>query len=200
MEGPNSNLLYDESEFKVHELSGILPRTADFLFQEVYRLQKQFKREFSISVSSLEIYCENVRDLFSTDNDEQSLNLVTIKGNKVVVQNQTWRKVNSTREFLELIKLSSSKRVFATNGANEHSSRSHHVFQIRIRGQNKAFQDVESLLNIVDLAGSERRFESINGQANAQVNTGEVKRNASKNAKLNTSTNPLPNYLKKETI
>lgn len=32
MEGPNTNLLFDEAEFKVHELSGILPRSADFLF------------------------------------------------------------------------------------------------------------------------------------------------------------------------
>ncbi len=38
MEGPNTDLLYDETEFKVHELSGILPRAADFLFQEIGRL------------------------------------------------------------------------------------------------------------------------------------------------------------------
>jgi kinesin family protein C1 len=99
--------------------------------------------------------------------------------------------------------LSSSKRVFASNGANEHSSRSHHVFQIRIRGQNKAFQDVESLLNIVDLAGSERRFESTttaNANPNAQSTTTDMKRNASKNAKLNTSTSQVPTFLKKEAV
>ena len=38
MEGPNANMLYDEADFKVLELSGILPRAADFLFQEMGRL------------------------------------------------------------------------------------------------------------------------------------------------------------------
>ena len=40
---------------------------------------------------------------------------------------------------------------------NEHSSRSHHVFQIKIMGENNRFEHFESLLNIIDLAGSERR-------------------------------------------
>ena len=31
MEGPHSDLLFDE-EFKLNEMSGILPRTAQFLF------------------------------------------------------------------------------------------------------------------------------------------------------------------------
>ena len=31
MEGPNTELLFGD-DFKVHELSGILPRTAEFMF------------------------------------------------------------------------------------------------------------------------------------------------------------------------
>mmetsp|Transcript_9537 Transcript_9537/g.14592 ORF Transcript_9537/g.14592 Transcript_9537/m.14592 type:complete len:85 (-) Transcript_9537:489-743(-) len=38
-----------------------------------------------------------------------------------------------------------------------HSSRSHHVFQIRISTVDKLGKPQQSLLNIVDLAGSERR-------------------------------------------
>jgi hypothetical protein len=37
MEGPNAELLFDE-DFKVNELSGILPRSAQFLFEEVERI------------------------------------------------------------------------------------------------------------------------------------------------------------------
>ena len=40
MEGPSSELLYDETTFKVHELSGILPRTAEFLFKEIARMKQ----------------------------------------------------------------------------------------------------------------------------------------------------------------
>jgi hypothetical protein len=39
MEGPNAELLFDDN-YKTHELSGILPRTADFLFTEIDRIKK----------------------------------------------------------------------------------------------------------------------------------------------------------------
>jgi kinesin family protein C1 len=65
--------------------------------------------------------------------------------------------VDSAEQFLDFIKLSASKRVFSNNGVNERSSRSHHVFQIRIHGQDLRKGNFESLLNIIDLAGSERR-------------------------------------------
>jgi hypothetical protein len=47
--------------------------------------------------------------------------------------------------------------VFRDNGLNEKSSRSHHIFQIKIHTYNKFGKPTESLLNVVDLAGSERR-------------------------------------------
>ena len=43
---------------------GILPRTAKFLFAELKRVHKKF----TIEISSLEIYCDNIRDLFSESN------------------------------------------------------------------------------------------------------------------------------------
>jgi hypothetical protein len=64
MEGPHSNLLFDEN-YAMHELSGILPRAADYIFKEIKRLKTSFNRQYHIEVSSIEIYCENARDLFS---------------------------------------------------------------------------------------------------------------------------------------
>jgi hypothetical protein len=37
MEGPNSELLFDD-DFKTNEMSGILPRAAEFLFLEIKRI------------------------------------------------------------------------------------------------------------------------------------------------------------------
>jgi hypothetical protein len=37
MEGPHSNFLFDE-QMQLHELSGILPRTACYILKEVERL------------------------------------------------------------------------------------------------------------------------------------------------------------------
>ena len=49
----------------MHELSGILPRTAIFIFKEVQRLQSYIYDEIKVEISALEIYCDEVRDLFS---------------------------------------------------------------------------------------------------------------------------------------
>lgn len=84
------------------------------------------------------------------------MNLITVK-DKVVIQGQTWKKVETLQDFLEYIKLSSRKRIFSCNGVNEHSSRSHHIFQAKIAGQNARYEQFSSILNIIDLAGSERR-------------------------------------------
>ena len=66
MEGPDASLLFDD-DFKINELSGILPRSAEFIFKEIERIKKQFMREYKIEISSLEIYNEQVRDLYSTE-------------------------------------------------------------------------------------------------------------------------------------
>ena len=60
------------------------------------------------------------------------------------------------------IKESSTKRIFRDNGKNCHSSRSHHIFQIRITRTGRTGLKNTSFLNIVDLAGSERREKSNN--------------------------------------
>ena len=58
--------------------------------------------------------------------------------------------------MLQAIKTSSSRRIFGKNGLNDHSSRSHHIFQVKVFGFDKLRKAQTSLLNIVDLAGSER--------------------------------------------
>jgi kinesin family member C1 len=47
MEGPDSSLLFD-SEMKLTEVCGILPRTACFLLSEIERLNKILKEPISL--------------------------------------------------------------------------------------------------------------------------------------------------------
>lgn len=105
-------------------LSGILPRTAVFIAEEVQRLSKFTDKKIDVEISSLEIYCDTVRDLFS----EEVIEIMNDKTKQVKLKGQTWRPITGLKCFLESIKLSSSRRVFANNGINAHSSRSHHVF------------------------------------------------------------------------
>ncbi len=67
MEGPNQ----DANDFSLHGLSGILPRTAVFLFEEKARLMGQIKTELKLEISAIEIYCDELRDLFSEDTTNQ---------------------------------------------------------------------------------------------------------------------------------
>lgn len=106
MEGPNDELLFDQNDFSLHNLSGILPRTAVFLFQEQDRLHRQFGRSFSLEISALEIYCDQLRDLFCENEESKGLNVdirIDPQTKKVVVQNQTWKKLTEVRDFLKLI-------------------------------------------------------------------------------------------------
>jgi len=127
MEGPPFLAVSDSDNETIDELCGIIPRTAEFLLKEVARLKKLNGREFGIEVSSIEVYCDTVKDLYGTGPEANDLSLITVK-DRVVIQGQTWKKVESLQDFLSLIKVSSSKRIFSSNGINEHSSRSHHIF------------------------------------------------------------------------
>ncbi len=152
MEGPHSDYLFD-NQMQLHDLSGILPRTACYILQEVQRLHSYIHDEIKVEISAIEIYLDQVRDLFS----DKQIELLTDNKKQVCLKGQTWRSVNKIEDFLNSIKLSASKRVFGSNGLNSHSSRSHHVFQIKIHSTDKLSKPRVSLLNIVDLAGSERR-------------------------------------------
>ena len=57
----------------LNEMSGILPRTGHFLFEEISRLSKN---GFSchIEAACFEIYCEEIRDLLTGDQDSASTN------------------------------------------------------------------------------------------------------------------------------
>lgn len=81
MEGPPYSMMLDED---IDELSGILPRTGKFIINEITRLKGLSGREYGIEVSSLEIYCESVKDLYGNGPDSNDLNLITMK-NKVLI-------------------------------------------------------------------------------------------------------------------
>ena len=128
MEGPTNRpgLLVDSKTQSAHKVSGILPRIAIFLQQEMERYRKMLGKDLKIEVSALEIYCDNIRDLLSTRAD-QYLDLKN-SGGKTVCPGQTWVKIFSPQDFLKQIEISQSKRIFKDNGMNQRSSRSHHVF------------------------------------------------------------------------
>ena len=57
---------------------------------------------------------------------------------------------------MKFINSSTDSRINGSTKYNENSSRSHAIFQIKIKKINKLNVEIESIINIVDLAGSER--------------------------------------------
>ena len=97
MEGPPySSTFQTDGDSTVDEISGILPRTAEFIFGEIRRLNKQSGKQYHLEISSIEVYCDNVKDLYGQEGNNQEMQLVTVK-NKVVIQGQTWRKVENVK-------------------------------------------------------------------------------------------------------
>lgn len=157
MQGP---VLYDENFISeetsiLNELSGVLPRTAEFIFEELKRLEKVNSNQ-KIFFSALEIYNENIFDLFDRSADRPALTTYANKNN-ILIKNLISREIKSKKDILKFTKEASETRRTDSTIFNESSSRSHAVYQLRIEFFNNAKQEIISgLINIVDLAGSEK--------------------------------------------
>jgi len=136
--------------------AGVIPRCVHAIFD---RLQKTFS-EFSVKVSFLELYNEELCDLL-VEGEERPLRIfedstgksgITISGLEEVV-------VTSPEQVFALLRRSQLKRRVAETNLNKNSSRSHCVFTITIHGKETGIDNDDVIrtgkLHLVDLAGSE---------------------------------------------
>ncbi|XP_065833724.1 kinesin-like protein KIF11 [Oscarella lobularis] len=138
-------------------LAGIIPRCLSNLFE---RLQKQ-DIEFSVRVSFLELYNEELFDLLAGGEGTTPLRIFedsTRKGS-VVIQGLEELPVNTKDEIYKILRRGADKRQTASTLINNHSSRSHSVFGVTVHMKENSLDGEELLktgkLNLVDLAGSE---------------------------------------------
>lgn len=141
-----------------HSEVGMISRAVDMIFQEVAALELKGWR-YVVSVSLLEIYNENLRDLLAPPHTEaRKLEIKHVdNGRMTAVTNVRVVDVCTAGEVEELLVQASEARATAATHHNEHSSRSHSVFCMHIRAVNTATnEEVTGALNLIDLAGSER--------------------------------------------
>ncbi|CAN0016651.1 kinesin-like protein KIF11 [Lampetra fluviatilis] len=156
MEGERSP--NDEFTWEEDPLAGVIPRTLHQIFEKLTSLGV----EFSVKVSLLEIYNEELFDLLSSSpdigerlqmfDDPRNKGAVLIKGLEEVT-------VHNKDEVYHILEHGAAKRRTASTLMNAYSSRSHSVFSITIH-MKETMMDGEELvkigkLNMVDLAGSE---------------------------------------------
>lgn len=68
-------------DLKSCELAGVLPRTAEFIFEELTR-QQRLGSNFKLSFAAIEVYNENIYDLLNPK-DKTPLQLIFIKNTNV---------------------------------------------------------------------------------------------------------------------
>ncbi|KAK4887609.1 hypothetical protein RN001_003880 [Aquatica leii] len=133
---------------------GIIPRSIDLVFKLIDKYRK-LGWVYQVDVSFLEIYNETVRDLLTT-NAKESLEIRYNEGRGTTVTNLTVTPVESATELYYLMKRANQNRAVAVTNYNEHSSRSHAVTKITLKGTNSEMRTIlTGSLSLVDLAGSE---------------------------------------------
>ncbi|KAL1546870.1 kinesin-like protein KIN-7N [Salvia divinorum] len=138
---------------------GIIHRAVRDIFDKI---EETSDREFLIRVSYMEIYNEEINDLFAVENQKLQIHESLVRG--VFVAGLREEIVNSADQVLQLIQLGEANRHFGETNMNARSSRSHTIFRMVIesKGKDNKFDDSPddairvSVLNLVDLAGSER--------------------------------------------
>jgi kinesin family member C1 len=142
---------------------GIIPRSCEHIFEWIKELKKT-DWTFEIKASCVEIYQDEIRDLLcsssSGTNSTRSIKKHTIRhdehGNTTITDVEELSVVKLS-DIETLLTTATSARVVAKTQMNEHSSRSHLVIRLAIKGENQVNgMKTQGCLNLVDLAGSER--------------------------------------------
>uniref|UniRef100_A0A8C1SA59 Kinesin family member 21B n=1 Tax=Cyprinus carpio TaxID=7962 RepID=A0A8C1SA59_CYPCA len=171
------------------EEQGIIPRAVRHLFQGIqkHRLEAQSAGmplpEFKVSAQFLELYNEEILDLFDSTRDPEArgrksnIKIHEDGSGGIYTTGVTSRLVSSEEELLQCLKLGALSRTTASTQMNAQSSRSHAIFtihlcqmrvcpQLQMNGEMNGVSDgsisqpeyetLTAKFHFVDLAGSER--------------------------------------------
>ncbi|XP_050279572.1 kinesin-like protein KIN-14Q isoform X4 [Quercus robur] len=138
---------------------GVNFRTLEELFRIISERQKLCR--YDVSVSVLEVYNEQIRDLLVSGAQPgvaaKRLEVRQVGEGTHHVPGLVEAHVNNMTEVWEVLQTGSNARAVGSTNANEHSSRSHCIHCVMVKGENLLNGEcTRSKLWLVDLAGSER--------------------------------------------
>ncbi|KAF0973562.1 hypothetical protein FDP41_008266 [Naegleria fowleri] len=146
---------------------GLIPRVIQQVFADMSNYPE---KSFTLRVSYMEIYNEQLFDLLSDISDAQlekansdtyEDNMVIMEDNKgnIMVRGLKCHIVNSEEEALSMLFEGETNRAICEHQLNKASTRSHCIFTLYLEARSRVESEgqvVLSKLNLVDLAGSER--------------------------------------------
>ncbi|NWW94149.1 KI18A protein, partial [Rhynochetos jubatus] len=134
---------------------GVMYLTMMMLYNHIDQIKED--RICNVAVSYLEVYNEQIRDLL-VNSGPLAVREDSQKG--VVVQGLTLHQPKSAEEILQMLDFGNKNRTQHPTDVNASSSRSHAVFQIYLRQQEKTASINQNVriakMTLIDLAGSER--------------------------------------------
>ncbi|XP_075394771.1 chromosome-associated kinesin KIF4A isoform X2 [Tenrec ecaudatus] len=136
---------------------GVIPRVIQLLFREI---DKKNDFEFSLKVSYLEIYNEEILDLLCASREKASpINVREDPKEGIKIVGLTEKTVLVALDTVSCLEQGNNCRTVASTAMNSQSSRSHAIFTISIEQRKKSDKNssFRSKLHLVDLAGSERQ-------------------------------------------
>ncbi|KAG7209600.1 hypothetical protein KM043_011258 [Ampulex compressa] len=147
---------------------GVMVRALNDIFMTARQLSENV--EFTVTMSYMEIYNENIRDLLNPSTGYLELREDS-RGRNVQVSGLTEVSTNSTEEVMQLLHRGNRARTMEPTAANETSSRSHALLSVTVRQSSRPVLNGDQRLRIrvkqgrlfmIDLAGSERAKQTKN--------------------------------------
>ncbi|XP_074605722.1 kinesin-like protein KIF2A isoform X2 [Brevipalpus obovatus] len=139
--------------------------------RDVFKLLKSPKyrsEDYVVTASFFEIYSGKVFDLL---NGKAKLRVLEDAKNQVQVVGLQERSVETVDDVLKLIQMGNNIRTSGQTSANNHSSRSHAVFQIILKKRNGRLRGKFSL---IDLAGNERGADTSSANRQTRMEGAEI--------------------------
>eukprot|EP00762_Andalucia_godoyi_P001451 ANDGO_00154.mRNA.1 hypothetical protein len=148
---------------KTHTMLGTIdhPGLMMLTLQELFRKIRatEVSRRYKVTLTYLEVYNENLRDLLNPTSEYLDLREDPIKGT-MKVAGLTEMEATCAEDVLECLREGNKYRTQEATAANEGSSRSHAVLQIVIEQRDRTGDVTAEIkigkLSMIDLAGSER--------------------------------------------
>lgn len=148
---------------------GIYALVARDVFK-MLRSPKYRNENLIVNASFFEIYSGKVFDLL---NDKAKLRVLEDAHQQVQIVGLREEQVESVEDVLNLINTGNNIRTSGQTSANNHSSRSHAVFQIILK-HNKRQRTIKGKFSLIDLAGNERGADTSSANRQTRMEGAEI--------------------------
>lgn len=154
----NFNTTNDDGNLS--DTAGIIPRSLSYVFRKLDGMCTETPNvEYSIKVSYIEIYNEELRDLLNYNEDPKKLKIYGDNNNQITISGVEEVFIKNAKQGMTILRRGSINKQVAHTQSNEYSSRSHSLYTltVHIKTTSSTGEEIFKVgkLNLVDLAGSE---------------------------------------------